>query len=56
MLREQPSMYDSTSDEEHEEGPETAVGPRIRSCIQREEREYLLSTSRRLNQCGRTNA
>ena len=56
MLRGQPSVYDSTSDEEHEEAPETAVGPRIQSCISREESESLLSTGRRLNQCGQTNA
>jgi hypothetical protein len=49
-------MYDSTSDEEHEEAPETAMGPRIQSCIPREEGESLLSTGRRLSQCGRTNA
>jgi hypothetical protein len=52
MLRGQPSMYDSMSDEEHEEALETAVIPRIQSCISREERESLLSTGRRLNQCG----
>jgi hypothetical protein len=28
MLRGQPLMYDSTSDEEHEEASETAVVPR----------------------------
>jgi hypothetical protein len=49
-------VYDSSSDEEHEEAPETAVVPRIQSCIPREERESLLSTGRRLSQCGRTNA
>jgi hypothetical protein len=49
MLRGQPSGYDSTSDEEHEEAPETMVVPRIQSCILREERESLLSTGRRLN-------
>jgi hypothetical protein len=49
-------MYDSTSDEEHEEDPETAVVPSIQSCILREERKSLLSTGRRLSQCGRTNA
>jgi len=47
-------VYDSASDEEHE-APETAVGPRIQSCILREKRESLLSTGRRLSQCGRTN-
>ena len=56
MLRVQPSWYDSTSDEEHEEAPETAVVTRIQSCILREESEFLLSTDRRLNWCGRTNA
>jgi hypothetical protein len=49
-------MYDSTSDEEHEESPEIAVGPRIQSCILREESESLLSTDRRIGWCGRTNA
>jgi len=49
MLRGQPSMYDSASDEEHEEAPETAMGPRIQSCIPREESESLLSTGRRLS-------
>jgi hypothetical protein len=52
MLRGQPSVYDSTSDEEHEEAPETVVGPRIQSCIPREESESLLSTGRRLSWCG----
>jgi hypothetical protein len=56
MLRGQPSGYDSASDEEHEEAPETAVVPRIQSCIPREESESLLSTGRRLSWCGRTNA
>jgi hypothetical protein len=55
MLRGQPSGYDSTSDEE-QEAPETAVGPRIQSCILREERESLLSTDRRLSWCDRTDA
>ena len=50
MLRGQPSVYDSTSDEEHEEALETAMGPRIQSCIPREESESLLSTGRRLSQ------
>jgi hypothetical protein len=49
MLRRQPSVYDSSSDEEHEEAPETAEGPRIQSCILREESESLLSTSRMLS-------
>jgi hypothetical protein len=35
-------MYDSTSDEEHEEAPEIVVAPRIQSCISREENESLL--------------
>jgi hypothetical protein len=56
MLRGQPSMYDSASDEEREEAHETAVAPRIQSCIPREESESLLSTGRRLNQVDRTNA
>jgi hypothetical protein len=43
------------SDEE-QEAPETAVGPRIQSCILREERESLLSTDRRLSWCDRTDA
>jgi hypothetical protein len=55
MLRGQPSGYDSMSDEE-QEAPETAVGPRIQSCIPREERESLLSTDRRLSWCDRTDA
>jgi hypothetical protein len=29
MLRGQPSVYDSVSNEEHEEASETAVVPRI---------------------------
>jgi hypothetical protein len=37
MLQGQPLGYDSTSDEEQED-PETAVGPRIQSCILREEK------------------
>jgi hypothetical protein len=49
-------MYDSTSDDEHEEAPETAVAPRYQSCILREESESLLSTGRRLNQVDRTEA
>jgi hypothetical protein len=48
MLREQNSIYDSTSGEEHEEAPENAVGPRNQSFILREESESLLSTSMRL--------
>jgi hypothetical protein len=55
MLRGKPSGYDSTSDEE-QESPETTVGPRIQSCIPREERESLLSTDRRLSWCDRTNS
>jgi hypothetical protein len=47
MLRGQPSVYDSASDDEHEEAPETAVAPRIQSRIPREESESLLSTERR---------
>jgi hypothetical protein len=42
-------VYDSTSNEEHEEAPNTTVGPRIQSFILREESESLLTTSRRLN-------
>jgi hypothetical protein len=56
MLRGQPMMYDSASDEEREEAPETAVAPRYQSCIPREESESLLSTGRRLNQVDRTDA
>jgi hypothetical protein len=52
MLRGQPSGYDSASDEE-QEAPETTMGPRIQSCIPREERESLLSTGRRLSWCDR---
>jgi hypothetical protein len=55
MLRGQPSGYDLASDEE-QEAPEIAVGPRIQSCIPREERESLLSTDRRLSWCDRTDA
>jgi hypothetical protein len=56
MLRGQPLMYDSVSDEEREEASKTAVAPRIQSCILREERESLLSTGRRLSQVDRTDA
>jgi hypothetical protein len=49
MLRGQPMMYDSTSDEERKEALETAVAPRYQSCIPREESESLLSTGRRLS-------
>jgi hypothetical protein len=56
MLRGQPSMYDSTSDEDREEASETTVAPRIQCCILREESESLLSTGRRLGQVDRTNA
>jgi hypothetical protein len=52
MLRGQPSLYDSSSNEEHEEALETAMGPRIQSCIPREENESLLSTDMRLSWCG----
>jgi hypothetical protein len=55
-FRGQPSVYDSASNEEHEEAPETAVVPRIQYCIPREESESLLSTGRRIRQCGQTNA
>jgi hypothetical protein len=56
MLRGKPLMYDSTSDEEHEETFETAVVPRYQSFIPREESESLLSTGRRLSQVYRTDA
>jgi hypothetical protein len=56
MLRGQPLMYDSASDEEREEDSETAVAPRFQSCIPREESESLMSTGRRLSQVDRTNA
>ena len=49
MLRGQPSMYDSTSDEEREEASETAVEPRYQYCIPREDTKSLLSTGRRLS-------
>jgi hypothetical protein len=49
MLRGQPSVYDSASDEAHEEASETVVAPRIQSCISREESESLLSTGKRLS-------
>jgi hypothetical protein len=52
MLRGQPSVYDSTSDEEHEEALENVVASRIQSFILREESESLLRTGRRLSQCG----
>jgi hypothetical protein len=38
MLIGQPSVYDSTLDEEREEAPETVVAPRVQSRIPREER------------------
>ena len=50
MLRGQPLVYDSTSDEE-QEALEIAVGPRIQSCISREERESFPSIDRRLSWC-----
>jgi hypothetical protein len=56
MLRGQPMMCDSASDEEREEASETAVAPRYQSCIPREESESLLSTGRRLSQVDRTDA
>jgi hypothetical protein len=56
ILRGQPSVYHSTSDEEREEVSETTVAPRFQSCIPREESESLLSTGRRLTQVDRTNA
>jgi hypothetical protein len=49
MLRGQPSMYDLALGEEREEAHETAMVPRIQSCILREESESLLSTGRRLS-------
>jgi hypothetical protein len=49
MLRGKPLMYDSTSDEEHEEASEVAVAPRYQSCIPREENKSLMSTGRRLS-------
>jgi hypothetical protein len=55
MVRGQPTGYDSESDEE-QEAPETAVVPRVQSCILREERESLQSTGRRLSWCERTKA
>ena len=42
-------MYDSVSNEECEEASQTAVAPRIQSCIPGEEGESLLSTDRRLS-------
>ena len=56
MLRGQPSVYNSMSNEEREEAFETAVAPRIQSFILKEESESLLSTGRRLSQVDRTNA
>jgi hypothetical protein len=56
MLRGQPMMCDSASDEEREEASETAVAPRYQSCILREESESLLSIGRRLCQIDQTNA
>jgi hypothetical protein len=55
MLQGKPSSYDSVSYEE-QEALETAVGPRIKSSIPREERESLLSTGGRLNWCDPTDA
>ena len=49
-LRGQPTGYDSESDEE-QEAPETVVGPRIQSCIPREERESLQSIDKRVSWC-----
>jgi hypothetical protein len=56
MLRGQPSMYDSASDEEHEEAFETAMVSRFQSFIPREESESLLRTGRRIIQVDQTNA
>jgi hypothetical protein len=56
MLRGQPLMYDSVSDEEHEKASKTTMAPRIQSCLSREETRSLLSTGRRLSQVDRTNA
>ena len=56
MLRGQPMMYDSTSDEEREEASKTVVVPRIQYWILREESKSLLSTGRRPSQVDRTNA
>jgi hypothetical protein len=56
ILRGQPSVYDSMSDEESEEAPKTAVVPRIQSRISKEGSESLLSTGRRLGRVDRTNA
>jgi hypothetical protein len=55
MLQGQPSGYNSASDEE-KEASESAVGPRIQSCILREERESLLTTGKRLSWCDQTDA
>jgi hypothetical protein len=49
MLRGQPLVYDSVSDEECGEASETAMAPRIQSCIPREKSESHLSTGRRLS-------
>jgi hypothetical protein len=48
MLRGKPLMYDSASDEEHEEAPKTTVVPSYQPCISREESVSLLSTGIRL--------
>jgi len=49
-------MYDSASNEEHEEASKTPVAPRYQSCILREENESLLSTRRRLIQVDQIDA
>jgi hypothetical protein len=49
MLRGQPMMCDSTSDEECEEASEAVVALRYQSFIPREDNEFLLSTGRRLS-------
>ena len=49
MLRGQPLVYDSTSDDESEEASETAVAPRFQYFILREQSESLLNTGRRLS-------
>jgi hypothetical protein len=56
MLRGQPSVYDSASDEEREKASHTAVAPSIQSRISREESESLLRTGIRLRQVDRINA
>jgi hypothetical protein len=55
IFQGQPSCYDSTSKYE-QENPKTMVGPRIQSCIPREEMESLMTIGRRLSWFDQTDA